>query len=170
MPRGLIRVDGDVAYVTLTRGHVATIDAADVETVLPFSWYAHVREHLVYAIAQTKNTAGKQQALYMHTLILQPPRGRITDHIDGNGLNNRRDNLRAATHGENKYNSRVYKNSQSGTKGVMPTKQGTWTAQIRHERRKHYLGTFKTQEEAKRAYEEAAASLHGDYACTGLRA
>jgi hypothetical protein len=159
----LIRIDGDIAYVTLTKGYVASIDAADVKRVLPFSWCVNLHDHLAYAITRTRDADGNMRHLFMHTLLLKPPPGRITDHADGNGLNNRRANLRAVTRCENKYNSRTYRNSQSGVKGVMPTKQGTWTAQIRHERKKHYLGTFKTLEAARQAYADAAARLHGEF-------
>jgi hypothetical protein len=164
MPKGLIRVDGNVAYVTLTKGYVATVDAADVEILAPFSWFVNTSQHLAYGMTRTRDAEGRVKIVFMHTMLLQPPTGLITDHIDGDGLNNRRSNLRAVTPGQNKYNSRTYKNSQSGVKGVMPTKTGTWTAQIRYERRKHYLGTFKTLAEAQQAYADAAKRLHGDYA------
>ena len=80
----------------------------------------------------------------------------LIDHIDGNSTNNAWSNLREATHSQNRVNSRVYKNSKSGIKGVVKTKGGYQARLI--------LGTYKTLEEARNAYNTAALKLHGEFA------
>src|ERR1043165_3940616 len=90
----------------------------------------------------------------------------LVDHIDGNGLNNRRSNLRLATYAQSSMNrGRNIKNS-SGYKGV-DLKDGKWRAEIQVSRKKVYLGRFSTPEEAYAAYCEAAKKYHGEFANFG---
>lgn len=97
-----------------------------------------------------------------------PPDDKYIDHKDGDGTNNRWENLRLATHAENLWNSRRSKNNKSGTKGVYwdPRKQ-KWKTQICRMRVRYDLGHYDTVEEAGRAYERAARELFGEYANTG---
>lgn len=90
---------------------------------------------------------------------------RWVDHIDGDSKNNRISNLRLATPGENARNRGAGKNSTSGLKGVFwfPESQ-KWRARIMVDRKSHHLGLFNTKEEARDAYNEAAARLHGEFA------
>ncbi len=85
------------------------------------------------------------------------------DHIDGDGLNNRWNNLREATPLQNQANRRVNHNNKLQVKGV-DLYQGRYRAQIRMGGKKCFLGSFGTPEEAQTAYQEAAVRLHGDYA------
>jgi hypothetical protein len=87
------------------------------------------------------------------------------DHINGNRLDNRISNLRAATSSQNGRNRKVNSNNTSGFKGVYYHKKARkWTAQIKSHGRSHYLGYFDTPELAHMAYGKAAAELHGDFA------
>lgn len=91
----------------------------------------------------------------------------MVDHINGNGLDNRRCNLRVCSHGENMRNRTMNRNNRSGYKGVYfdPDKNGRpWRAQIRANGRKHSLGRFDTAEQAYEAYQKAAERLHGEFA------
>lgn len=99
----------------------------------------------------------------MHALITGWPR---VDHRDGNGLNNQRTNLRQATALQNMWNRRKTAAAASRYKGVTwyrPTKR--WTAAIRVGGRVRYLGYFRDEQAAARAYDTAAREVHGEFAC-----
>lgn len=85
------------------------------------------------------------------------------DHIDGDRLNNRIDNLRSATRSQNNANANP-RASRSGTKGVFKFHDGRWRASVVHNGRNHYLGTFSTLEEASEARRIAAERIHGQFA------
>jgi hypothetical protein len=88
----------------------------------------------------------------------------LVDHIDGNILNNRADNLRAATRLQNSINSKTPKTNTSGRKGVYSQKgTGKWIARIRANNRVFHLGTFITFEEAAQARAAAEEKYHGEY-------
>jgi hypothetical protein len=165
MPKEIrpIRVDGDVAYVTLTKGYVAVIDAVDVPLIDGVNWVVH------------KNPAGNIYArrgrhpnyIYMHRVILNCADDMQADHIDCDGLNNRKCNLREATNAQNSSNKRVYKNNTSNFKGVHFYKRTfKWQSYIRVNFLKKHLGYFSTPEEAHAAYCEASAKYHGEFGRT----
>jgi hypothetical protein len=101
--------------------------------------------------------------VYMHRLLMAAPSGLCVDHIDGNTLDNRRANLRLATHSENLRNMKRKKNNRSGYRGVHRVRN-RWCAQITCNRKVRTLGTFATAEEAHEAYVKAATELHGEFA------
>lgn len=155
-----IRIEGDVAYVTLTRGYEAIIDAADVPLVEGWNWHASVNRNAVYA----KRKAGKT-SLLMHRVIMDDPDGFQVDHIDGNGLNNRRENMREATNAQNAHNSPIQRNNTSGFKGVSWHKRcAKWYARIKANGSCYRLGCFDTPEAAHAAYVAASEKLHGEFA------
>lgn len=81
----------------------------------------------------------------------------------GNGLDNRKSNLRIVTHKQNMQNRKIHKNNKSGYKGVYKKKCGTYLAQIRANKKKYYLGSYPTAAEAYTAYCEASEKYHGDF-------
>lgn len=85
------------------------------------------------------------------------------DHINGNKDDNRWCNLRSVTRGQNKQNSKTPRDNTSGVKGVSRY-FNKWIVYITHNGRRHYLGLFKTLEEAAAARKNAANSLHGEFA------
>jgi len=87
------------------------------------------------------------------------------DHVDGNGLNNQKANLRVASHAENCANRRINRNNTSGFKGVSKNKE-RWQAYIRVAYRQIHLGYFDTPEEAAEAYDRAAIAYFGEFAKT----
>lgn len=90
------------------------------------------------------------------------------DHINLNGLDNRRCNLRLATNTENQRNKSKQVNNTSGYKGVYWRKDSNkWVAQIKVDNEVRHLGRFDTPEEAHAAYCEAAKQLHGEFANFG---
>lgn len=161
-----IRIAGEVAYITLTKGYEAVIDVKDIPLVDGYNWTAMVRPHTVYA-RRNWCTDGKQKSVLMHRVILGEPKGVEVDHKDCDGLNNRRSNLRAASRLDNSHNQRLSKRNTSGFKGVsFRRRDGNWTAQILLNGRTHYLGHHPTPMAAHAAYQRASAELHGEFGRT----
>ena len=108
----------------------------------------------------------RRTVVMVHRLIMEPDDGMVVDHIDGNGLNNLRENLRVCTNAENSRNTRQYAKTASRFKGVSKadSKSNPWKARLKYNYKEVYIGTFKTQEEAARAYDEKAKELFGEYA------
>lgn len=162
------RKRGQYAYVPLTRGYVAKIDAADIELVKDFSWFAAVTKRNVYAARSARVSDGKPGMIFMHRVILSADASEQVDHRNHDGLNNTRINLRACTHIENTHNQRKPSNNTSGFKGVSWNKPNQkWLAQIRIANKNRYLGSFDTPEDAHHAYCQASRELHGNYGHTG---
>lgn len=148
--------------ITLTQGKVALVDDEDFEYLNQWKWFAEKRgSGLVYAVRNVK-----QKPLHMHTQIIKTPKGMVTDHINGDGLDNRRCNLRACTHGENMRNRKVGQvNNKSGYKGAHWSKrQEKWKAEIRVNGKSIHLGYFNDLIEAAQAYDRAARKYHGKFA------
>jgi hypothetical protein len=95
---------------------------------------------------------------------MNPPEGMVVDHINGNGLNNRRSNMRNCTRAQNSANRRPKRGAASPYKGVFPRPDGKFEASICHDGRKQYLGRFENEIEAARAYDKKAKELHGEFA------
>lgn len=96
--------------------------------------------------------------LYIHRLIMQPEQGFVVDHIDRNGLNNCRANLRVVRQSVNNWNKGAKSNAASQYKGVWP-KRGKWCAGITHNGHPYFLGTFGTELDAAIAFDAAALAL-----------
>lgn len=164
-----IRVDGNLAYVPLTQGYEAIIDAEDVALVSGKLWSAKVVRRrdgsvrTVYARAFVPGERG-QRSLYMHTEILGVE-GAMCDHRDCDGLNNRRENLRPATPRENMQNARMRRDNTSGVKGVCWHKaRAKWRAKIKVDGKTVSLGYFHSKDDAGAAYIAASLRFHGDFA------
>ena len=101
----------------------------------------------------------------MHRLIMNTPDGMVVDHINGNGLDNQKVNLRNCTDGENKRNRNMPRGNTSGLKGVSWSKQNKkWDARISTNNKQICLGTFSNKEDAYRAYVDACQKYHGNFA------
>lgn len=142
-------------------GLVAIIDDEDEPLLASVRTWSVKRNHnTFYAHGCLVGIAGCPLVL-MHRLIL--PGYPMLDHRDGNGLNNRRANLRPCTAIGNGANRRPDSDNTSGFKGVF--REGRrWKAQIRHRNRFLYLGTFDAPADAALAYDRAASEIHGDFA------
>lgn len=159
-----IRVDGDLAYITLTKGYEAVIDAADVHLVDGVNWYANTDGNTVYA-QRGAYANGAQKTTRLHRVLMGVNDELLVDHIDGDGLNNRRSNLRLATREQNNRNQRLVKRNSSGFKGVSwDKKERKWLAQIRVDGRSRNLGRYKTPEQAHAAYCAASLKIYGEFA------
>lgn len=152
-----------VREIPLTRGHVAIVDAADYKNVAAQgSWYAYCRgvSDVVYAVGSIRQPDGRRKRVRLHSFLTGWP---LVDHINGDGLDNRRRNLRPATTAQNIANQRLHKNNTSGFKGV--SRRGVrFRAYICPDRSTVWLGTFDTAEQAARVYDEAAVALWGEFA------
>lgn len=149
--------------VTLTQGRVAMIDAEDWPLVAVYQWHAARRDKNVYAASNEAKPLG----YYMHRLIAGAKPGDHVDHRNGNGLDNRRANLRICTNAENRRNMRIHRGA-SRYKGVALDRRQPgrpWVAYINIDGRRHSLGAYVTEIEAARAYNAAALELHGEFAC-----
>ena len=159
-----VRVEGNLAYVPLTKGYEAVIDAIDLPLVAGYNWWAYVDRNTVYAVTSSKHPKYGRQAR-MHRVITSCPQGLHVDHVDLNGLNNRRANLRVATHSQNKHNQPAQRNNTSGFKGVYFHKgSGKYRAMIGVNGRLKSLGLFRTAIQAHEAYKEASIRYHGEFA------
>ena len=158
-----IRIEGEVAYVTLTKGKEAIIDSCDIGTVKEFGWHALSPADLFYA-ARGVHIGGKKKVLLMHREIIGAEKGVHVDHINGNGLDNRRLNLRIASHAQNMRNRKINANNKTGFKGVsFDKKYNKYMPCIRINGKTKHLGSYDTAEEAYSAYCKASAELHGEF-------
>jgi hypothetical protein len=158
-----ITLDGAVARIDLGKGHVAVIDASDVSLVQGKLWrpiQMHGRWYAVHSFGDRRSS----RKLYLHEAILGKCAGQDIDHEDGDGLNNRRQNLRRATKRQNQQN-RHHVTGVSRFKGVYAGRQpGSWKSHIRIEGKMTHLGTFYDEEAAARAYDAAARKNFGQFA------
>lgn len=163
-PIRTIRIEGPIAYVPLTKGLEAVIDAIDAELVGQWNWHASMSASgHVYAL-RNNNADGVRRTVAMHVQIMGLDASRReVDHRDGDGLNNRRANLRHCTHAENMRNRMLDRRNRFGAKGVWASR-GKFRASIKFEGKTIHLGTFQTQQEAAAAYLGAAKALFGDFA------
>lgn len=155
-------LDESYRFIPLTQDQLAIVDYSDYEHLSEFDWRALWNEHTnsFYAV----RSIGRQ-AIYMHRQILGCGPKEQGDHENHDTLDNRRKNLRIATHNQNEWNKGLRKNNSSGYKGVSWSKhKRKWEAQIWFNGKGIYLGRFPTAEQAARAYDEAANKLHVEFA------
>lgn len=163
-----VRVDGDVVRIPLTRGEWAEVDVRDLAVVEGRNWTTKINGRSVYAVTRSDapGVPGRHIKL-LHREVMGLERGdsRHIDHIDGDGLNNRRSNLRFVTRQQNQTNGRSHRDATSQFKGVGWYKRdGTWQAQIRINGRYRFLGRFDSEIEAARVYDAAAHEAWGEFA------
>lgn len=154
--------------IPLTRGKVALVDDEDYAELAKHKWFADENNGGYYAGRNVPCPDGKRRKVFMHRLILGLVRGdgKQADHINHNGLDNRRKNLRVCTAQQNRFNKRVLKGS-SKYKGVTSVK-GKWKARICHNYKTTHIGTYKTQVEAAQAYDAKAHQLFREFALTNF--
>ena len=163
--------------IPVSRGLFAVVDAEDFVPVSSYKWCAFVGNHrngvpLHYAMHNIPRRRGetRREKLFMHHLVLGVSKKNKVDHVNGDGLDNRKENLRLITPSLNMANSRKrLAETSSRFKGVcwfVPQKK--WRASIMRDRKRTFLGYFDNEEDAARAYDKEAVRLFGDYARTNL--
>lgn len=150
--------------IPLTKGKVAIVDAADYEWLNQWRWHARGNGSAFYA-SRKVGPRGATRYVHMHRLIVGVEVDAEVDHINGDGLDNRRANLRSCSHRENTRSLKLNRNSQSGFKGVSWHKaRGKWVSHISVDGRQRHLGIFDDPVKAAVAYDLAAKVHFGEYA------
>lgn len=153
--------------IPLTQGKYAIVDVADYDRLKEYKWHAQRDDRTFYAVrAMTRRYPAKRKSMKMHRQITRARPHQIVDHINHNGLDNRRANLRLTTGMLNSKNRRKRATSASSKyKGVSFGKaHRNWMAGITADKKKHHLGYFKSEREAAKAYDNAARKHHGEFA------
>jgi hypothetical protein len=142
------------------QGSVALIDEEDLSVLSGFRW------HLSAAGYAVRNLPGRGKgSVLMHRQILNAPTGFEVDHVNGNRVDNRRSNLRLASHAENSRNQGRRSTNKSGSKGVhWDSSRRRWAVELKKDRRKIYVGRYSSIEAATAAYDVAVVKYHGSFA------
>lgn len=155
----IIPIGPSIAYVELTQGDYSLIDSEDAELVSGVNWHVVIYSGKPYAIG-SKNLA-------LHRVISNTPKDLETDHRNGDGLDNRKCNLRPVTHALNSINRKLNRDTITGIKGVTiyrnRGKRITYRSYIKRDNKTYCLGTFDTAEKAGEVYRLASIELHGEY-------
>jgi hypothetical protein len=143
------------------RSCVTIVSDEDFDFLTQWNWcfdgrYAYRKEFTKYP---------KYKKIYMHRVLLNTPHGMMTDHINGNKLDNRRINLRICKRGQNEANKPKKQGCSSKFKGVsLFKKRNAWKAEIKFEKKRYHIGLFKNELEAAHAYNLKAKQLFGSFA------
>lgn len=156
--------------IKLTFDCLALVDDEDYESLQGHNWklWRRHKKKKLYAGAYT-TVDGKRKAIAMHAFIMNAKKGDIIDHVDGDGLNNTRANLRFCNQSGNSANRLMSSNNTSGYKGVAfhkRRKSNQWEARTKLNKKQIHIGYFSNPEDAARAYDAKAIELFGEFAKT----
>jgi hypothetical protein len=151
--------------ISLTKGKFTMVDDEDFDKLSKYKWMATTQRKTSYAGRDLSLGGGKSKRIYMHSILAKTPKGFVTDHIDGNSLNNQKKNLRVCTNAENLRNSGKPITNSSGFKGVSFHKQtGKYRARITLNRKEIYLGEYKSKEVAHEIVKKEIVFYHKEFA------
>ena len=147
----------------------AIVDDEDYEYLDQWKWYVSKRKKTFYAMRNI-SINGKKAVQRMHRFIMSPPKEMQIDHINSNGLDNRKSNLRICTNQQNQQNRHHVKSGTSRFKGVYWEKKSKkWVAHIRFNYKRIYLGCSCDEEGVARLYDKKAKELFGEFACLNFK-
>lgn len=158
--------------IPLTKGYETIVDDEDYQKLTQYKWYAQITAAGgVYAFRSSSKKLGPKRPIGMHRQILEANDNDLVDHIDHNGLNNLRSNIRLTDKRGNSCNRpKIKKPTSSRFKGVCYDKsRNCWEAYIKNYGRRKYLGRHKTEEAAAKAYDNAAVILFGHLSYLNFR-
>jgi len=160
---------GDYCKIPLTQGKFAKVDPQDYIWLSQFRWHCQRAPCTCYAVRNVG--VGKNRTMVgMHREIMNTPGHLVCHHINRNGLDNRKPNLRNCTKAENNLGRGPERNSVSRYKGVSWHKNMTkWAAGIKFRGKHKHLGYFEDEVEAGKAYDEAAKRYHGEFASLNFK-
>jgi hypothetical protein len=157
--------------IPLTKGQWTLVDSEDYDYLTQWSYVAEYKPktNTYYATSYGAGCAlaRRAQTMAMTAVVLRLPLGTLIDHINGNSLDNRKSNLRVATHTQNMANRKRGSNNTSGYIGVSKvnkTKKQGWLAQVNKDRRCYTLGTFGNPIMAAKVRDKFALMLFGEFA------
>lgn len=158
--------------IPLTNGFSAIVDEEDIAFLLQWQWRAHGKFPQLYAVRDVwLPDVKKLPMILMHRVLCGCPTTYGVDHINGDGLDNRKANLRLCTSSLNQANRKRSVLNTSGFKGVTWNRSvGKWQATIKRDGKNFYLGVFDSPHAAHDEYKKAALSLFGEFASTELAA
>jgi hypothetical protein len=149
--------------IKLTQNKYTLVDDEDYDYLNQWNWHCSNNNYAVRTDNKLKKT------IYMHRVIINSPDKLSTDHINGNGLDNRKENLRVCTQTQNNGNRKLNKNSTSGIKGISWNKiNKKWKARISTKGKRKHLGYFKNKNDAKKAYTKVAKNYFGEFYSDGV--
>jgi hypothetical protein len=156
--------NGNIRGIPLTQGKIAIVDVEDYEWLSRWKWRIHEGRNYPYASRIIRIGKGEQKHIKMHREILGLTNPQIwVDHINHNGLDNRKNNLRIASKRLNAINTSMRLDNTSGYRGVSKnSKVNKWQAQIFHNKRVLHCGYYTNIEDAARAYDVAALRFRGN--------
>lgn len=158
----IVPVDREWVEIRVGRNHFAKVDKEDLPKVDGKVWGPTKGGKTTYA---TRRLQGTNSSIGMHRVIVDAPPGMEVDHVNGNGLDNRRHNLRLCTKSQNQGNRQKHRQSASKFKGVWWDKsKQKWRAAVRVNGRRIYGGLFLREEDAARRYDELAIEHFGRFA------
>jgi hypothetical protein len=149
--------------ITISKKFISLIDDEDAPKIRGFGLHVNSKGYVEIRWQED----GSLKSMLLHRLVFGECSGKMIDHINGNPLDNRKQNLRAVTRAENQQNSKLYKSNTTGRKGVIwHVAARKYNARIQVNGKRINLGYFDTAEEASTAYESASKKYHGQYART----
>jgi hypothetical protein len=153
--------------ISLSRGMVTVVDDEDYDYLMQWSWHAMKSGTRFYASGSQSYPDRTVEHFLMHRVIMKAAIGEFIDHVNRDSLDNRKENLRSCTQGQNLMNSSIRSDNTSGFKGVSKTRQGDkWRATIQVNGASRQVGVFQTSKEAAEAYDRSATEHFGPFALT----